>query len=108
MPSTLARTLGITTPVLAAPMAGGAGTPALVTAAARAGGLGFLAAGYKTPQTFAEEIAVLAAASVPYGVNLFVPNPLPVDRAAFARYAALVAAEGERHGVRVDPAAARR
>ncbi|GIF86167.1 nitronate monooxygenase [Catellatospora bangladeshensis] len=106
MPSTLARTLGITTPVLAAPMAGGAGTPALVTAAARAGGLGFLAAGYKTPQTFAEEIAVLAAASVPYGVNLFVPNPLPVDRAAFARYAALVAAEGERHGVRVDPAAA--
>ncbi|MGI5229020.1 nitronate monooxygenase [Actinoallomurus sp. CA-142502] len=38
--------LGLTASVLAAPMAGGAGTPALVTAAARAGGLGFLAAGH--------------------------------------------------------------
>jgi NAD(P)H-dependent flavin oxidoreductase YrpB (nitropropane dioxygenase family) len=35
-------------PVLAAPMAGGPTTPALVTAAARAGSMGFLAAGYFT------------------------------------------------------------
>ena len=35
--------LGLTCPVLAAPMAGGATTPALVAAAARAGSLGFLA-----------------------------------------------------------------
>jgi NAD(P)H-dependent flavin oxidoreductase YrpB (nitropropane dioxygenase family) len=41
--------LGVDLPVLAAPMAGGASAPGLVAAAARAGGLGFLAAGYKTP-----------------------------------------------------------
>lgn len=105
MTSTFARALGITTPVLAAPMAGGAGTPALVTAAAHAGGLGFLAAGYKTPQALADEIAAMEAAAVPCGVNLFVPNPLPVDPAAFRRYAELVAAEAERYGIPADPAA---
>jgi nitronate monooxygenase len=36
-------------PVLVAPMAGGPSTPELVIAAAGAGALGFLAAGYKTP-----------------------------------------------------------
>ena len=40
--------LGLSHPVLAAPMAGGPTTPALVAAAARAGSLGFLAAGYLT------------------------------------------------------------
>ena len=49
--------LGLDIPVIAAPMAGGASTPALVIAAARAGGLGFLAAGYKTPQVLAGQIA---------------------------------------------------
>ncbi len=106
MSSTLARALGLTTPVLAAPMAGGAGTPALVVAAARAGGLGFVAAGYKTPQALADELATVAAAAVPLGVNLFVPNPVPVGRDAYRRYAALVAAEAARYGVTVDPAAA--
>lgn len=42
--------LDIASPVLAAPMAGGATTPELVIAAARAGSFGFLAGGYKTPQ----------------------------------------------------------
>jgi NAD(P)H-dependent flavin oxidoreductase YrpB (nitropropane dioxygenase family) len=37
-------------------MAGGPSTPALVTAAARAGGLGFLAGGYKTAQALAERL----------------------------------------------------
>ncbi len=37
--------LNLTCPVLAAPMAGGPTTPALVAAAARAGSLGFLAGG---------------------------------------------------------------
>ena len=43
--STALAGLGLDIPVIAAPMAGGASTPALVIAAARAGGLGFLAAG---------------------------------------------------------------
>lgn len=36
-------------PILQAPMAGGPSTPALTAAVSRAGGLGFLAAGYLTP-----------------------------------------------------------
>ncbi|MDN3359616.1 nitronate monooxygenase [Actinomadura sp. DC4] len=91
--------LGLTIPVLAAPMAGGPSTPALVTAAARAGGLGFLAAGYRTPQAMAEQIAAVRAQAVPFGVNLFAPNPVPVDVAAFHRYAEAIRAEGDRYGL---------
>ncbi|WP_144123628.1 nitronate monooxygenase [Catellatospora sichuanensis] len=99
MSNAFTRTLGVDLPLIAAPMAGGAGTPALVTEAARAGGLGFLAAGYKTPQALADEIATVAAANVPFGVNLFAPNPLPIDPAAYRRYADLLASDAERHGV---------
>jgi nitronate monooxygenase len=99
MSSPLAAALGLTRPVLAAPMAGGPSTPALVTAAARAGGLGFLAAGYKTPQAMADEIAAVAGASVPFGVSLFAPNPVPVSVPEFRAYAAAIAAEAARYGV---------
>ena len=91
--------LGCALPVLAAPMAGGPGTPALVTAAAAAGSMGFLAAGYKTPQAVAAELAQLRSARVPFGINLFAPNPVPVDAAAFRRYAAAISAEGARYGL---------
>lgn len=104
MPTALASALGLDLPVIAAPMAGGPGTPALVSAAARAGGLGFLAAGYKTPQALTDEIVAVAGASVPFGVNLFVPHPVPVDLAAFRRYARLVAAEADRYGIVLDAA----
>jgi NAD(P)H-dependent flavin oxidoreductase YrpB (nitropropane dioxygenase family) len=93
--------LGLTIPVLAAPMAGGPSTPALVTAAARAGGLGFLAAGYRTPQAMAEQIAAVRAQAVPFGINLFAPNPVPVDAAAFHRYAEAIQAEGDRYGLQL-------
>ena len=43
-------------PVLGAPMAGGPSTPALVAAVSDAGGLGMLAAGYRTPEAVAAEI----------------------------------------------------
>jgi nitronate monooxygenase len=95
--STALSDLGLTIPVLAAPMAGGPSTPALVTAAARAGGLGFLAAGYRTAQAMAEQIAAVRAQAVPFGVNLFAPNPVPVDVAAFHRYAQAIQAEGDRY-----------
>lgn len=91
--------LGVTTPVLAAPMAGGATTTALVVAAARGGGLGFVPAGYASARTLSERVAVARAERVPFGVNVFAPNPLPVDRAAFDRYAALVQATADRHHV---------
>src|SRR5579862_782354 len=73
-------------PVVVAPMAGGPSTPELVIAAARAGALGFLAAGYKTAEAMATEIAaVRAATGEPFGVNVFVPgapctNPKELDR----------------------------
>ena len=91
--------LGCALPVLAAPMAGGPGTPALVTDAAAVGGLGFLAAGYKPPQAVAAELAEVRSAGVPFGINLFAPNPVPVDAAAFRRYATAISAEGDRYGL---------
>ncbi len=48
-------------PIVVAPMAGGPSTAELVVAAGRAGALGFLAAGYKTPATMAAEIAAVRA-----------------------------------------------
>ncbi|NNN37503.1 nitronate monooxygenase, partial [Streptomyces sp. S3(2020)] len=63
-------------PVWAAPMAGGASTPALVVAAAHAGGLGFLAGGYKTRTGLAEQIAAVRSKTAVFGVNLFAPNPV--------------------------------
>jgi nitronate monooxygenase len=104
MPTTLASALGLDLPVIAAPMAGGPGTPTLVSAAARAGSLGFLAAGYKTPQALIDEIIAVSGASIPFGVNLFAPNPVPVDLAAFRRYAGLIAAEADRYGIALDAA----
>jgi nitronate monooxygenase len=97
--------LGHTLPVLAAPMAGGPGTPALVSAAGRAGGIGFVAAGYKTPQAMAEDIAAVRAAGVPFGVNLFVPNPVPAEPGEFRRYARAIQAEADRYGLDLGAAA---
>lgn len=91
--------LGLDAPVLAAPMAGGPSTPALVRAAADAGGLGFVAGGYKTPDALAAQISEVRAASVPFGVNVFVPNPQPVDVEAFRRYARAVQDEAARYGL---------
>jgi nitronate monooxygenase len=100
--ASLPEILGVDLPVFAAPMAGGPGTPGFVIAAGRAGSMGFLAGGYKTPQALAAELTEVDAASVPYGVNLFAPNPLPVEVAEFRRYAAAIAVEAARYGVELD------
>ena len=63
------------TPVIAAPMAGGPSTPALVAAVHRAGGLGFLAAGYKTVAAMEAEIRTTRESGVRFGMNVFVPDP---------------------------------
>ena len=91
--------LGATSPVVAAPMAGGPTTPELVLAAAGAGSLGFLAGGYLTPDAMGEQLARVSTATELYGVNLFAPNPVPVDRVAYAAYRALIGVEAERYGV---------
>lgn len=98
MHSTLAG-LGLSTPLLAAPMAGGPTTPRLVTAAAAAGGAGLLAGGYKTADALARQIAEVRAASVPFGVNLFAPNPVPIDRAAYQKYVRTLQPEADSYGL---------
>jgi nitronate monooxygenase len=73
--------------IVVAPMAGGPTTADLVIAAGRAGALGFLAAGYKTPEAMAAEItAVRAATAEPFGVNVFVPGEPYRDAATLAAY----------------------
>jgi nitronate monooxygenase len=91
--------LGLRLPIVQAPMGGGPSTVELAAAVSEAGGLGFLAAGYKTPSAVQEEIgAVRASTAQRFGVNVFVPGP-PGDEAAVRRYADELQAEAERWGV---------
>jgi NAD(P)H-dependent flavin oxidoreductase YrpB (nitropropane dioxygenase family) len=80
-------------------MAGGPSTPELVVAAGRAGSLGFLAGGYKTPDALAGQISAVRAAGAAFGVNLFAPNPVPVDRAEFRRYATALGPVAGAYGI---------
>ncbi|MCS0638159.1 nitronate monooxygenase [Streptomyces sp. LP05-1] len=81
-------------PIVQAPMAGGASCPGLAAAVSEAGGLGFLAAGYKTADSMYEEIKqVRALTSRPFGVNLFMPGSGPADPAAVAVYRDQLAGE---------------
>ncbi|HSL36141.1 MAG TPA: nitronate monooxygenase, partial [Arthrobacter sp.] len=63
------------TRIVAAPMAGGTSTPAFVAAVHDAGGLGFLAAGYKSVDAMQAEIRSARAAGTRFGMNVFVPDP---------------------------------
>lgn len=91
--------LGLSIPIIAAPMAGGPTTPALVVAAAKAGGLGFLAGGYQSAGALARQIKAVRDETPTFGVNLFAPNPLPVDRTSYARYRSQLLPDAERFGV---------
>ena len=63
-------------PIVQAPMAGGVSVPHLAAAVSEAGGLGFLAAGYKTADGMYQEIKQLrGTTNRPFGVNLFMPQP---------------------------------
>jgi nitronate monooxygenase len=74
-------------PIVGAPLAGGASTPALAAAVSGAGGLGFVAAGYKTPEAMSEDIAATRAlTSRPFGVNVFLVTPTEADPAALAAF----------------------
>lgn len=74
--------------VVQAPMAGGPSTPELVAAVSEAGGLGSLAAGYRTASAMAVEIAeVRGLTGRPFAVNVFVPEAHPSDPSAVEVYA---------------------
>ena len=87
-------------PVVQAPMAGGASRPGLAAAVSEAGGLGFLAAGYRTADDMRREIRELRALTGrPFGVNLFLPQPGPVAAPAdLAAYGERLAPEAEHYG----------
>jgi nitronate monooxygenase len=83
-------------PIIQAPMGGGASRPELAAAVANAGGLGFLAAGYKTVAVARADIAaVRELTDRPFGVNVFAPPGPPGDAAAVAAYADSLRAEGD-------------
>jgi nitronate monooxygenase len=81
-------------PIVQAPMAGGVSGPELAAAVCEAGGLGFLAAGYKTPEAMYQEIKLLRGLTErPFGVNLFMPQPSVADPAAIEVYRDQLAGE---------------
>jgi nitronate monooxygenase len=87
-------------PIVQAPMGGGPSTPALAGAVSDAGGLGFLAAGYRTPDAVRGDLAeVRRLTSRPFGLNIFVPDAPSADAAALERYAGALRGEAERAGV---------
>jgi nitronate monooxygenase len=87
-------------PIIQAPMAGGPSTPALAAAVSNAGGLGFLAAGYKGPDDLRADIAkTRELTAAPVGVNLFLATETPVDRAGLTAFATGIEPEVRRHGV---------
>src|SRR3954453_22267560 len=75
-------------PIVQAPLAGGPSTPELAAAVSSAGALGFVAAGYKTPDAMVEDIAATRAlTSEPFGVNVFAVTPTEAPSSALDAYA---------------------
>ena len=88
-------------PIVQAPLGGGASTPALAAAVSGAGGLGFLAAGYKpldAVRADLEELRALLRDGVPFGINAFAPPGHGAGGADVAAYAATLHGEAERTG----------
>ncbi|OKK19489.1 2-nitropropane dioxygenase [Streptomyces sp. CB00455] len=87
-------------PIVQAPMAGGASCPPLAAAVCEAGGVGYLAGGYKTADGMYQEIKqVRALTRRPFGVNLFLPQTGYVDPAAVETYRGHLAGEAGWYGV---------
>ncbi|MGW8554189.1 nitronate monooxygenase [Streptomyces tubercidicus] len=81
-------------PIVQAPMAGGGSGPELAAAVCGAGGLGFLAAGYKTADGMYQEIKQLRSLTDrPFGVNLFMPQPSLADGSVVEVYREQLAGE---------------
>ncbi|WP_042699582.1 nitronate monooxygenase family protein [Azospirillum sp. B506] len=85
--------LGLRSPVIQAPMAGGGDTASLVAAVNEAGGLGFVGAAYLTPAQIAERARdIRSRTALPFGINLFAPTPAPGPAPMMAEAMARVAA----------------
>jgi nitronate monooxygenase len=72
MPGNFLRELGVTHPIILAPMAGSGGTPELVAAVSNAGGLGSWGGAYSTPQQILDAAKqIRALTGKPFALNLF-------------------------------------
>jgi nitronate monooxygenase len=88
--------------IVLAPLAGGPSTPELAAAVSTAGGLGFLAAGYLTPDDFAAQLRrTRELTNERIGVNVFVLEDAGVDDAAVAAYARELEPEARARGVQL-------
>ena len=80
-------------------MAGGASTPALAAAVREAGGLGYVAAGYKTAAAVADDLAaVRAATSGPLALNVFIVERHEPIKEELDAYRAALVPEAKRLG----------
>ncbi len=87
-------------PIVQAPMAGGPSTPELAAAVSNTGGLGFLAAGYRSADSVrADVLRTRELTSRPFGVNLFLLTEAAIDADRLAAYAGELADEAQRRGV---------
>lgn len=94
------KNLRLTAPIVQAPMAGGPSTPELAAAVSNAGGLGFVAAGYLTPEALSAAMRrTRALTSRAFGVNVFVPGARPALPAVIQAYAERLEPERQRAGV---------
>jgi nitronate monooxygenase len=91
--------LGSALPLVAAPMAGGGSSPALIRAATVAGAFAFLPGGYISGAALAADVAALKAAGLTFGVNLFKVVPSPISPARYGAYAAELQAEADPYGL---------
>ena len=83
--TSVTRALGLEWPIIQAPMAGGATTPALVAAVSNAGAMGAFAAATLKPEAIAAgAAAVRALTSRPFCINLFVLREAAPDAATLA------------------------
>ena len=90
----LTQLLGLTHPVMQAPMAGGMTTPELVAAVSNVGALGSFAAATTAPAAIRSQVAAIRAATDrPFAVNLFVlppadpkPSEIAFANALLAKY----------------------
>lgn len=80
-------------------MAGGPSTPELAAAVTEAGGLGFVAAGYRSAEQLRADVeSTRALTGGPVGVNLFLASAAEIDDAALDAYAETLRADAARHG----------
>jgi nitronate monooxygenase len=96
--NTFLRTLGITMPIIQAPMAG-VSTPAMAAAVSNAGGLGSIGVGASNAEAARRMIAsVREASDRPLNVNVFCHRPAVADTAREAAWLARLAPEFARYG----------